>query len=83
MRSSDRLPTRFPDGAKYVLESHGGTVRRFVEFPDGRRVDLPARKAVACTGAELNDVSIVPAVAVAEAPAARRRAARRAALTHA
>jgi len=55
----------------------------WVEFPDGRRVDLPARKAVACTGAELNDVSIVPAVAVAEAPAARRRAARRAALTHA
>lgn len=81
MRSSDRLPTRFPDGAKYVLESHGGMVRRFVEFPDGRRVTLPARKAVACTRADLTEVSLVPAVA--EAPASRRRAARRPALAHA
>jgi hypothetical protein len=75
MRSSNRLPTRFPDGAKYVLESDGGMVRRFVEFPDGRRVALPARKAVACVCPELADVSIVPAVAETHAP--RRRSARR------
>ena len=45
MRSISRLPSRFPDGAKYVLESDGGMVRRFVEFPDGRRVMLARRKA--------------------------------------
>ena len=83
MRSSNRLPTRFPDGAKYVLEGDGGMVRRFVEFPDGRRVTLPARKAAACVCPELAEVSIVPAVAEAHAP--RRRHARRTvrALAHA
>lgn len=83
MRSSNRLPTRFPDGAKYVLESHGGMVRRFVEFPDGRRVTLPARKAAACVCSELAEVSIVPAVAETQLP--RRRPARRTvrALAHA
>ena len=83
MRSNSRLPTRFPDGAKYVLESHGGMVRRFVEFSDGRRVTLPARKAVACVCPKLTDVSIVPAVAETHAP--RRRASRRTvqALAHA
>jgi hypothetical protein len=75
MRSSNRLPTRFPDGAKYVLESDGGTVRRFVEFPDGRRVVLPARKAVACVAAEVAEVSLVPSVVETHAP--RRRASRR------
>jgi hypothetical protein len=74
MRSSNRLPTRFPDGTKYVVESHGGMVRRFVEFPDGRRLTLPARKAVACVCPDLADVSIVPAVAGTHAP--RRRARR-------
>jgi len=34
MRPTRRLPARFPDGAKYVLESEGGMVRRYVEFPD-------------------------------------------------
>jgi hypothetical protein len=75
MRASNRLPTRFPDGAKYVLESHGGMVRRFVEFPDGRRVTLPARKAVPCVCPDLTDVSLVPSVAETEAP--RRRSARK------
>lgn len=71
MRSTRRLPARFPDGAKYVLESDGAMVRRYVEFPDGRRVTLAARQAVTCVCADLNDVSIVPAVA--EAPAPRKR----------
>jgi hypothetical protein len=75
MRSSNRLPTRFPDGAKYVLESHAGMVRRFVEFPDGRRVTLPARKAVACACPDLTEASLVPAVADTQAP--RRRTSRR------
>jgi hypothetical protein len=83
MRSSRNLPTRFPDGAKYVLESHGGMVRRFVEFPDGHRVTLAARKAVACACPDLTEVSLVPSVAEAHAP--RRRPSRRTirALAHA
>lgn len=75
MRSTTRLPTRFPDGAKYVLESHGGMVRRFVEFPDGRRITLASRKAVPCVCSEATEVSIVPAVV--ESQTSRRRAARR------
>jgi hypothetical protein len=59
MRKSSRLPTRFPEGTKYVLESDGGEVRRFVEFPDGRRITLSKRKAASCLCAD-DDVSIVP-----------------------
>jgi hypothetical protein len=72
MRKSSRLPTRFPEGTKYVLESHGGEVHRFVEFPDGRRVTLNKRKASNCVCAE-TDLSIVPAV-LAERKRARRSA---------
>jgi len=78
MSSTNRLPTRFPDGAKYVLESHGGMVRRFVEFPDGRRVTLASRKAVPCVCPDLTEVSLVPAVAETHT---RRRASRRTART--
>jgi hypothetical protein len=70
MRKSNRLPTRFPEGTKYVLESVGGMVRRFVEFPDGRKVTLPMRKAQTCCAEE---VSIVPIVAHAEAKKHSRR----------
>jgi hypothetical protein len=43
-----RLPERFPVGTRYVVEARNGArgalrVRnRYVEFPDGRHVDLPA-----------------------------------------
>ena len=50
-RSSARLPKRFPIGTKYVVESRGSVVRRYVEFPDGRKITLPTRQAVACTQA--------------------------------
>lgn len=70
MRKSSRLPTRFPEGTKYVLEGHDGEVRRFVEFPDGRRIALSKRKAVACVCSDA-DLSIVPSV-VAERKRARR-----------
>jgi hypothetical protein len=70
MRKSNRLPTRFPDGTKYVLESVGGMVRRFVEFPDGRKILLPTRKAQTCCAEE---VSIVPVVAHPEVKKHRRR----------
>ena len=82
MRPARRLPARFPAGAKYVLESEGGMVRRYVEFPDGRKVMLARRKAALCVCPDLHDVSIVPAVV--EAPR-KRVAAKRAArvLAHA
>jgi hypothetical protein len=44
---TDRLPSRFPVGTRYVVEGRGGPqgrlrVRsRYLEFPDGRHVDLP------------------------------------------
>lgn len=84
MRSISRLPSRFPDGAKYVLESDGGMVRRFVEFPDGRRVMLARRKAAVCICPDARDVSIVPAE-VESRPVRKRVTARRAvrALAHA
>ena len=38
-----RLPRRFPVGTRYVIEGRGGRIRlRYLEFPDGRKVDLPA-----------------------------------------
>jgi hypothetical protein len=37
-----RLPSRFPVGTRYVIEGRGGRIRlRYLEFPDGRKVDLP------------------------------------------
>jgi hypothetical protein len=61
MRNSARLPARFPIGTKYVLESRGPVVRRYVEFPDGQRINLEFRKALTCTCAAAQQaVSIVP-----------------------
>jgi hypothetical protein len=38
-----RLPSRFPVGTRYVIEGCEGLIRlRYLEFPDGRKVDLPA-----------------------------------------
>ncbi len=42
-----RLPSRFPIGTRYVVEGRGGGEGRlrihvrYLEFPDGRHVDLP------------------------------------------
>jgi hypothetical protein len=44
---ADRLPSRFPVGTRYVVEGRrGGEGRlhiqsRYLEFPDGRLVELP------------------------------------------
>jgi hypothetical protein len=44
---ADRLPSRFPVGTRYVVEGRsGGEGRlhihsRYLEFPDGRHVELP------------------------------------------
>ena len=47
-RNPARLPTRFPIGSAYVLESRGSAkgmtlIHRYVRFPDGRQVELAAR----------------------------------------
>jgi hypothetical protein len=45
---SSSLPTRFPVGAKYVVEGRGGedgqlrVFSRYVVFPDGQRIKLSA-----------------------------------------
>ena len=47
-RTSARLPKRFPAGTTYVVEARGSVqgmtlMHRYVQFPDGRRIDLAAR----------------------------------------
>jgi hypothetical protein len=75
MLNHPRLPARFPNGTKYVLEGRGPFVRCHIEFPNGRRVQLTTRKAVSCTCAARQQISIVPdqSVAVVDAPSQRSR----------
>ena len=38
-----RLPSRIPVGTRYVIEGRGGHIYlRYLEFPDGRQIALPA-----------------------------------------
>lgn len=60
MRRSSRLPARVPVGTKYVVECRGVSVRRYIEFPDGRRVQLRARRALVCGGSVEGQISLVP-----------------------
>jgi hypothetical protein len=60
MLSSSRAPRRYPAGTKYVLEGRGPFVRRYVEFPNGRRIKLATRKALSCTCAGREQTNIVP-----------------------
>jgi hypothetical protein len=48
MRHMPRLPERIPENTKYVLEARGAIVRRYVEFPDGRVMELAPRRAKTC-----------------------------------
>jgi hypothetical protein len=42
MGRADRLPSRFPDGTRFIIEGRAGhIVARSLEFPDGRHVELP------------------------------------------
>lgn len=47
-RLSDRLPQRFPVGARYVVEGFGGeegqlrVIARYVVLPGGQRINVPA-----------------------------------------
>jgi hypothetical protein len=46
---ASHLPSRFPIGTRYIVEGRGGAEgrlrvqSRYLEFPDGRHVDLPVR----------------------------------------
>ena len=41
MGQIDRLPSQFPDGTRFVIEGRAGRiVSRYLEFPDGRHLDL-------------------------------------------
>ena len=55
----NRLPARFPDNTKYVLEARGAAVHRFIEYPDGRKVELKPRNAATCDCARQ---TLVPAM---------------------
>ena len=38
-----RLPSRFPVGTRFVIEGRRGRIhQKYLEFPDGRQVQLPA-----------------------------------------
>jgi hypothetical protein len=43
-----QLPDDFPENTKYVVEARGPLVRRYIAFPDGRRLELAPRKALTC-----------------------------------
>ena len=48
-----RLPARLPSGSKYVMEIRGKMkgsllLNRYVELPDGRRIELAARLVPTC-----------------------------------
>jgi hypothetical protein len=46
--SANKLPSRFPVGTKFVIEGRaGGDLSRVIEFPDGTKLRLPKRSAVA------------------------------------
>ena len=67
-----RLPKRFPAGTKYVVEADGAVVRRYVVFPNGRKLKLSSRKAVRCARRDAN-ISIVLDRVALDAPMFRRR----------
>jgi hypothetical protein len=60
MASSSHAPMQFPVGTKYIVESCGPFVRRHIEFPNGHRIQLTARKAVSCTCQRRQCNSIAP-----------------------
>jgi hypothetical protein len=46
-QQAPRLPARFPVGTRYVIEGRAGLISlRYLEFPDGRKVDLPSDLAL-------------------------------------
>lgn len=77
MLSRPRVPAHFSIGTKYVVEGRGPFVRRYIEFPNGRRVQLATRMALSCTCAARHQIDIVPeqTASVVKAPSLRSRIA--------
>jgi hypothetical protein len=48
VQNEHQLPEIMPEGSKYVVESCGKFVRRFVELPNGTTIPLSSRKALTC-----------------------------------
>lgn len=73
MLNRTRLPARIPIGTKYVLERRGRFVRRYIEFPNGRRIQLANRKTLSCKCVASQQIGIVPhqSSAVVDAPSLR------------
>jgi hypothetical protein len=71
MLSSSLLPTRFPVGTKYIVEGRGLFVRRYVEFPNGRKVQLATRKVLCAELQQQISISPHQISAVMDAPALR------------
>ncbi|HEY4407885.1 MAG TPA: hypothetical protein VGN55_24795 [Xanthobacteraceae bacterium] len=45
MGQADRLPSQFPEGTRFIIEGRAGRIlSRYLEFPDGRHVDLPVER---------------------------------------
>ena len=42
-----KLPRRFPEGSKYVLEADGAIVRRYVELPNSQKNKSASAKGYA------------------------------------
>jgi hypothetical protein len=68
----NKLPSRLPAGSKYVLESGGKMqgsllVNRYVELPNGRRVELASRLVATC-GSESIDAKAASRARKAKAP---------------
>jgi hypothetical protein len=53
-RTKNRLPKRFPVGTTFVVEGRAAgsdgmrVVTRYVQLPNGRRIDLPAGYVAQC-----------------------------------
>jgi hypothetical protein len=54
-----RVRNEYPDRTKYIVEAHGDIVKRYVEYPNGCRVELSNRKSHRCSLAD-TVASIVP-----------------------
>jgi hypothetical protein len=43
----NHLPSRFPEGTRFVIEGRAGRIdTQYLEFPDGRHIDLPTAPAI-------------------------------------
>lgn len=80
-RKAARLPNRFPVGTKYILESRGGVkgmtlIHRYVQFPNGRQVELAARLIEPCGAANTTTATTATAAKATATATAKPSAAR-------